>query len=68
MTRAHCEICGIIIAPGFVETRPITAPDGKGVVCWSCYQYLERCSARGRPMVEVLRQSRLDLRAERYQR
>jgi hypothetical protein len=66
MARIHCEVCGIIIGQGYVEVHPVPSPDGKGFVCWRCYEYLRRCAARGVPMAEVVKRSRLDLRAERF--
>jgi hypothetical protein len=35
---AQCKECTILIGPGYQETRPIQAPDGKGVLCWRCYE------------------------------
>jgi hypothetical protein len=47
-----CKECTIYIGPGFTETRPISAPDGRGYYCWRCYEsYLrqeERRAARAR--------------------
>jgi hypothetical protein len=42
----HCRICTIFIGEGYQETRPIPLPDGKGYVCWRCYESVRRQAAR----------------------
>ncbi len=34
----QCKECTIIIGPGYQETHPIPAPDGRGYLCWRCYE------------------------------
>ncbi len=46
-TRAvHCRVCTILIGEGYEETRPIPLPNGKGFVCWRCYESLRRQAER----------------------
>ncbi len=33
-----CKECTIFIGPGYQETRPFPAPDGRGYLCWRCYE------------------------------
>lgn len=37
-----CKVCTILIGEGYQETRPIELPEGKGYVCWRCYESLRR--------------------------
>jgi len=38
----HCKVCTILIGEGYQETTPIPSPDGKGYICWRCYESLMR--------------------------
>ena len=42
----HCRVCTILIGPGYVESQPIPAPDGRGYVCWRCFESLQRQAER----------------------
>ncbi len=42
----HCRVCTILIGEGYQETRPFTAPDRSGVVCFRCYESLLRRATR----------------------
>jgi hypothetical protein len=42
----HCRVCTILIGPGYVESEPIPDPDGRGVVCWRCFESLQRQAER----------------------
>ena len=45
----QCKECTILIGPGYQETRPIQAPDGRGVLCWRCYEsYLRQQERKAR--------------------
>jgi hypothetical protein len=41
-----CKECTINIGQGFQETRPFIAPDGRGYLCWRCYESYERQQER----------------------
>jgi hypothetical protein len=45
----HCQECTILIGPGYLEREPFRHPQGQGVVCWPCFQSLERRAQRGEP-------------------
>jgi len=51
----QCKECTILIGPGYQETRPFPSPDGRGVLCWRCYEsyyrQLERRGGQGRTPV-----------------
>ncbi len=38
----QCRVCTILIGEGYQETQPIPLPNGKGYVCWRCYESLRR--------------------------
>ncbi len=38
----QCKVCTIFIGEGFEETKPIPLPNGRGYVCWRCYESLRR--------------------------
>jgi len=38
----HCRVCTIFIGEGYQETQPIPLPNGKGYVCWRCFESLKR--------------------------
>ncbi|MBI4494435.1 MAG: hypothetical protein HY690_16760 [Chloroflexi bacterium] len=42
----QCRECTIFIGEDYQEKVPIPAPDGKGVVCWRCYESLVRTAER----------------------
>ena len=42
----HCRICTILIGPGYVESEPIVDSDGRGYVCWRCFESLQRQAER----------------------
>jgi hypothetical protein len=43
----HCRVCTILIGPGYVESEPIPDPtDGRGYVCWRCFESLQRQAER----------------------
>jgi hypothetical protein len=43
----QCQECTILIGPGYLETEPFAHPAREGVVCWRCFESLERRAARG---------------------
>lgn len=42
----HCRICTILIGPGYVESEPLPDPEGRGYVCWRCFESLQRQAER----------------------
>jgi hypothetical protein len=42
----HCRECTILIGPGYVESEPFQHPDGRGYVCWRCFESLQRRAER----------------------
>ncbi|HLI26662.1 MAG TPA: hypothetical protein VKZ60_06300 [Chloroflexota bacterium] len=42
----HCRVCTILIGPGYVETEPLPDPEGRGYVCWRCFESLQRQAER----------------------
>jgi hypothetical protein len=42
-----CAECTILIRPGYLETEPFAHPARSGVVCWRCFESLERRALRG---------------------
>ena len=42
----HCRVCTILIGPGYVEREPIPDPEGRGYVCWRCFESLQRQADR----------------------
>lgn len=42
----HCRVCTILIGPGYVETEPFPDPEGRGYVCWRCFESLQRQAER----------------------
>ena len=42
----HCRVCTILIGPGYVESEPIPDPEGRGYVCWRCFESLQRQAER----------------------
>ena len=42
----HCSQCTILIGPGYLETEPYAHPTRPGVVCWRCFESLERRAQR----------------------
>ena len=42
----HCRICTILIGEGYEEKRPIPLTNGRGFVCWQCYESIRRQSVR----------------------
>jgi hypothetical protein len=42
----HCRVCTILIGRGYEEKRPIPLTQGRGFVCWQCYESIRRQSAR----------------------
>ena len=59
----RCEGCSILVGPGFLSDRGWSSPDGRGIVCWSCREYLNNAAAKGRDCLAVLEAWRRDLRA-----
>jgi hypothetical protein len=41
-----CSECTILIGPGYLETEPYVHPTRPGVVCWRCWESLERRAQR----------------------
>ena len=41
-----CRVCTILIGEGYQETHPIALPNGRGFVCWRCYESLRRQAER----------------------
>jgi hypothetical protein len=41
-----CSECSILIGPGYIETAPFSHPSRPGVVCWRCFESLDRRAAR----------------------
>ena len=42
----QCKVCTIYIGEGYQETQPIALPEGKGYICWQCYESLRRQAER----------------------
>jgi len=42
----HCRVCTILIGPGYLESEPIPDPEGRGYVCWRCFESLQRQAER----------------------
>jgi hypothetical protein len=42
----HCRECTILIGPGYLENEPFPHPDGRGFVCWRCFESLQRRAER----------------------
>jgi hypothetical protein len=42
----HCRVCTIIIGKGYEEKRPIPLTNGRGFVCWQCYESIRRQTLR----------------------
>jgi hypothetical protein len=42
----HCRVCTIIIGKGYEEKRPIPLTNGRGYICWQCYESIRRQTAR----------------------
>jgi len=42
----HCRECTILIGPGYVEAEPFPHPEGRGYVCWRCFESLQRRADR----------------------
>jgi hypothetical protein len=42
----HCRVCTILIGPGYVESEPLPDPEGRGYVCWRCFESLQRQAER----------------------
>jgi hypothetical protein len=42
----HCRECTILIGPGYLENEPFSHPDGRGFVCWRCFESLQRRAER----------------------
>jgi hypothetical protein len=42
----HCRVCTILIGPGYVECEPLNDPEGRGYVCWRCFESLQRQAER----------------------
>ncbi len=42
----HCRVCTILIGPGYVESEPIPDAEGRGYVCWRCFESLQRQAER----------------------
>jgi len=42
----HCRVCTILIGPGYVEAEPLPDPEGRGYVCWRCFESLQRQAER----------------------
>ena len=42
----HCRVCTILIGPGYVESEPLVDPEGRGYVCWRCFESLQRQAER----------------------
>ena len=59
----RCEGCSILVGPGFLSDRGWPSPDGRGIVCWSCREYLGNAASKGRNCLEVLESWRRDLRS-----
>jgi hypothetical protein len=38
----QCRVCTIYIGEGYEETHPIALPNGRGYVCWRCFESLRR--------------------------
>lgn len=50
----QCRECTIFIGEGYQETVPFPHPDGKGYVCWRCYESLQRVAERRRRQQQSL--------------
>jgi hypothetical protein len=44
----QCRVCTIYIGEGYEETEPIALPDGKGYVCWRCFESIRRQAEKRR--------------------
>jgi hypothetical protein len=42
----HCRVCTILIGQGYEEKMPIPLTNGRGFVCWQCYESIRRQAAR----------------------
>jgi len=42
----HCRVCTIIIGQGYEEKRPIPLTNGRGFICWQCYESIRRQTMR----------------------
>jgi hypothetical protein len=42
----QCSECTILIGSGYLETEPYVHPTRPGVVCWRCFESLERRAQR----------------------
>ena len=42
----HCRVCTILIGDGYVESEPLPDPEGRGYVCWRCFESLGRQAER----------------------
>jgi|GEM_PF-2754076 hypothetical protein len=58
----RCEGCGILVGPGYLSEQGWPAPDGQGIICWSCRDYLSNAAKRGRDPLQLLNAWRRDLR------
>jgi hypothetical protein len=58
----RCEGCSILVGPGYLSEQGWPAPDGRGILCWSCRDYLDTAAARGRDVLQVLNSWRRDLK------
>jgi hypothetical protein len=38
----HCRMCTILIGPGYVESEPLPDPEGRGYICWRCFESWQR--------------------------
>lgn len=42
----HCRVCTILIGNGYAERRPIPLTNGRGYICWQCYNSIRRQTER----------------------